>query len=69
MLDKTVVFNFFSNLSIIGKTGSAVHETNKASALFNSMFDKKKSSGNNNPGGLSKFAGVFIGTETQILKV
>jgi hypothetical protein len=34
------VFNFFSNLSIIGKTGKAVHETNKASAPFKSILDK-----------------------------
>ena len=38
LLDKTIVFNFFSNLSIIGNTGRAVHDTNKASALFNSIL-------------------------------
>ena len=30
LLDKTGMFNFFSNLSIIFKTGNAVQETNKA---------------------------------------
>ena len=39
LLDNTAVFNYFSNFSIMGKTGRAVHETNRASALFNSMLD------------------------------
>ena len=39
LLDKTGLFNFFSSLSIIDKTGKAVHETNNASASFKSIFE------------------------------
>ena len=39
LLDKTGLFNFFSSLSIIGRTGKAVQETNKASASFKSIFE------------------------------
>ena len=40
LLDKTGLFNFFSNLSIIFKTGKAVQEINNASASFISILDK-----------------------------
>ena len=40
LLDNTVVCNFFSNLSIIGKTGKAVQETNNASAPLRFNLDK-----------------------------
>jgi hypothetical protein len=40
LLDNTVVCKFFSNLSIIGKTGKAVQDTNNASAPLRSNLDK-----------------------------
>ena len=40
LLEKTILFNFFSNFSIIDKAGSAVQEINKASLPSNSISDK-----------------------------
>ena len=40
LLDRIILFSFFSNLLIIDNTGKAVHETNSASLPARSIFDK-----------------------------